>query len=136
MRHARRAALASLATALWRIGMKFYRLGISYLLLSLSIVPTGAQSRETYHGLLTRQVRSDKLPGPQHLGDYVSDGKLRLSLRDAVLLTLENNSAVCIDETRVEDQKFALLGTYRPFDPQLLGKFSANRVSYTGFSEI
>jgi outer membrane protein len=114
--------------------MKLYRLGISCLFLTLSILPAGAQSRETYHGLLTQQVRSDKLPGPQHLGDYVSEGKLRLSLRDAVLLTLENNSDVRIDEAQVEDQKFRLLGTYGPFDPQLLGVFNANRASYTGFS--
>lgn len=116
--------------------MKVYRLGISFLFLTLSILPAGAQSRETYHGLLTQQVRSDKLPGPQHLSDYVSEGKLRLSLRDAVLLTLENNSAVRIDETQVEDQKFALLGTYKPFDPQLLGMFKADRVSYTGSNQL
>jgi outer membrane protein len=116
--------------------MKFYRLGISYLFLILSILPAKAQSRETYHGLLTQQVRSDKVRGPQYLGDYVSEGKLRLSLRDAVLLTLENNSAVRIDEAQVENQKFALLHAYQPFDPQLLGKFNANRISYTGFSQL
>ena len=116
--------------------MKFYRLGISFLFLTLSILPAKAQSRETYHGLLTQQVRSDKLQGPQHLADYVSDGKLRLSLRDAVLLTLENNSAIRIDEAQVENQKFALLHAYQPFDPQLLGKFNANRISYTGFSQL
>ena len=116
--------------------MKFYRLGISCLFLTLSILPARAQSRETYHGLLTQQVRSDKLPGPQHLGDYVSEGKLRLSLRDAVLLTLENNSAVRINETQVETDKFALLGSYKPFDPQLMGMFKADRVSYTGINPI
>jgi HAE1 family hydrophobic/amphiphilic exporter-1 len=114
--------------------MKFYRLGISFLFLALSILPAEAQSRETYHGLLTQKVRSDKLPGPQHLGDYVSEGKLRLSLRDAVLLALENNSEVRIDEAQVETSKFALLGSYKPFDPKLLAMFSADRASYTGFS--
>jgi outer membrane protein len=116
--------------------MKFYCLRISFLFLTLSILPAKAQSRETYHGLLTQQVRSDKVRGPQHLGDYVSEGKLRLSLQDAVLLTLENNSAVRIDKAQVEDQKFALLRTYQPFDPQLLGKFNANRISSTGFSQL
>ena len=116
--------------------MKFYRLGISCLFLTVAILSAEAQSRETYHGLLTQQVRSDKLPGPQHLGDYVSEGKLRLSLRDAVLLTLENNSMVRIDETQVESSKFALLGSYKPFDPQLTGKFNANRVSYTGSNQL
>ena len=48
------------------------------------------------------QVRSDKLGAPEHLRNYVVDGKLRLSLRDAVVLTLENNSLVRIQETQVE----------------------------------
>ena len=92
-----------------------------------------AQSTEPgdLSGLITQQVHSGNLPGPQHLRDYVSEGKLRLSLREAVLLTLENNSSVRIDEAQVEAQKFALLRTYQPFDPQLLGKFNANRISYT-----
>ena len=47
----------------------------------------------------------------------MTDGKLRLSLRDAVVLTLENNSFVRVQETQVETSKFALLGTHAPFDP-------------------
>ena len=47
------------------------------------------------------------------------DGKLRLSLRDAVVLTLENNSLVRMQETQVESSKFALLGAHAPFDPVL-----------------
>jgi len=49
---------------------------------------------------------------PQHLRDYVQNGKLSLSLRDAILLTLENNSNVQIEETQVESQKFALLASF------------------------
>ncbi len=45
------------------------------------------------------------------------DGKLRLSLRDAIVLTLENNSQVRIQETQVESSKFTLLGAHAPFDP-------------------
>src|SRR2546426_10412526 len=98
--------------------MKVCRLGISVLVI-LSVRPAKAQIRETYHGLLTRQVSSAQLPSPEHLRDYVSDGKLRLSLRDAILLTLENNSAIRIQEAQVENAKFSLLSAYAPFDPML-----------------
>jgi HAE1 family hydrophobic/amphiphilic exporter-1 len=102
----------------------------------LSILPASAQDRENYRGLLTQQVASDKLSGPQHLRDYVADGKLRLGLRDAVLLTLENNSAVRVQEARVETSKFALLGTYQPFDPKLESVLDVSRFSSPGTNEL
>ena len=115
--------------------MKVYRLGFVVLLLA-SILPASAQIRDTYHGLLTRQVNSPKLSGPQHLRDYVSVGKLRLSLKDAIRLTLENNSAIRIQEAQVENAKFSLLRAYRPFDPQLQNTTNVNRYSYPGVSQL
>ncbi len=106
------------------------------LFLLLSIVPGRAQKRENYRGLLTPQVASDKLPGPQRLRDYVADGKLRLSLRDAVVLTLENNSIVRVQESQVETDKFALLRTYQPFDPQLQTVVDVSRYSYAGTNQL
>lgn len=115
--------------------MKLSRLGIPFLSL-LMVASTAAQTQETYRGLLTAQVRSGKLPPPQRLQDHVNDGKLRLSLRDVVLLTLENNSNVRIQETQVEADKFALLRTYQPFDPALQSIFNLNRFSSPGFSQL
>jgi outer membrane protein len=116
--------------------MKDCRVGACLLFLLLLIFPARSQTRENYRGLLTAQVASDKLPGPQHLRDYVSDGKLRLSLRDAVVLTLENNSAVRVQEAQVESDKFALLRAYQPFDPQLQSVFNVNRYSYAGTNQL
>ncbi len=99
------------------------------LLCLLPALPGVAQSRESYGALLTPQVKSDKLPAPQHLRNYVADGKLCLGLHDAVALMLENNSSVQIEETQVETNKFALLRAYQPFDPSLQALFSGNRVS-------
>jgi len=76
-----------------------------------------AQKGESYKDLLTAQVQSDKLGAPEHLRDYLVDGKLRLSMRDAIILTLENNSSVRLQETQVETSKFELLGAHAPFDP-------------------
>jgi outer membrane protein len=116
--------------------MKLCRVGTCLLLLLGSILPAKAQSRENYGGLLTQQVASDTLPSPQHLRDYVSDGKLRLSLGDAVVLTLKNNSAVRVQEAQVETDKFALLRTYQPFGPQLQTVFDVNRYSYAGTNQL
>jgi outer membrane protein len=106
------------------------------LFLLLSTFRGQAQKGESYRGLLTPQVASEKLSGPQRLRDYVAEGKLRLSLRDAVVLTLENNSSVRVQESQVETDKFALLRTYQPFDPQLQTVVDVNRYSYAGTNQL
>src|SRR5579863_1806146 len=95
-------------------------------LLLLLILPCWSQQREGHSDLATAQVRSDKLGAPEHLRNYVADGKLTLSLRDAVVLTLENNSLVRIQETQVEFSKFTLLGAHSPFDPLLTSSYNIN----------
>lgn len=55
---------------------------------------------------------------------YVIEGKLRLGLRDAVVLTLENNSLVRVQETQVEFSKFSLLGAHSPFDPLVTSSYN------------
>ncbi len=97
--------------------MKYSRLGLSACLFLLFTLPSWAQKGEGYGDLLTPQVRSDKLGAPEHLRNYLVDGKLRLGLRDAVVLTLENNSLVRVQETQMESSKFTLLGAHAPFDP-------------------
>ncbi len=83
--------------------------------------------RETYRGLTSPRAVSGVLPAPQHLVDYVAGGKLRLSLEDAILLTLENNTAIRINELQVESAKYSLLRTHQPFDPQAFASFNAER---------
>ena len=68
--------------------------------------------------------------------DYVQDGKLSLGLRDAILLTLENNSNVQIEETQIEAQKFALLGQFQPFDPIIQSSLNINRSSSPTYSQL
>jgi len=85
---------------------------------------------------MTQRVRSPKLPGPQHLRDYLHDGKLQLSLHDAIVLTLENNSGIHVEEASVETAKFSLLRSYQPFDPQLQSTYNATYSSYPNFSQI
>ena len=99
-------------------------------------LPLCAQQSESYGDLLTPQVRSGQLSTPEHLRNYVVDGKLHLSLRDAVVLTLENNSVVRVQETQVESSKFALLGAHSPFDPTVTSSYNLTDVTAPAVSAI
>ena len=116
--------------------MKLKCFGCIWLLLWLTVAPAWAQDHEDYRHFLTPRVRSNTVPPPQHLRDFIQDGKLRLSLRDAILLALENNSSVQIDETEIESRKFALLNAYSPFDPSLQSELQINRYSYPGYTQL
>jgi outer membrane protein len=105
-------------------------------LLLLPITSSSAQSSESYRGLLTTRVRSEKPPAPAHLEAYLQGGKLTLSLRDAILLALENNSNISIQETQIEYQKFNLLSTHQPFDPTLQSTLNINRYSTPSYSQL
>jgi outer membrane protein TolC len=116
--------------------MRYSRLVFLSCLLMLFILPLWAQNGERYRDLLTPQVLSDKLPPPEHLRKYVVDGKLTLSLRDAVVLTLENNSFVRIQETQVESSKFSLLGAHQPFDPLLTSSYNVNSSTFPPYTSL
>ena len=116
--------------------MRLIRFALFLLFALVAVQPAPAQSSESYRGMLTARVRADKLPPPQHLKDYVQGGKLSLGLRDAILLTLENNSNVQIDETQIEAQKFTLLGQFQPFDPVLQSSLNINRYSSPSYSQL
>jgi len=60
-----------------------------------------------------------QLPGPTHLEDFVKDGKLRLGLEDAILLTLENNTDINVDHLQFDLSRFALQRAYGTFDPSI-----------------
>jgi outer membrane protein TolC len=110
-----------------------------WLLASLLLIfalPCAAQQHESYEDLATPQVRSDKLAAPEHLRNYVTEGKLRLALQDAIVLALENNSLVKVQETQIESAKFTLLGSHQPFDPVITSLYNVNSSSSAPFSQL
>lgn len=109
---------------------------VSCLCAMFLVLPGAAQNSESYRGLSADLNLSNKLPGPQHLKDYVVDGKLQLTLHDAIVLTLENNSMVQIQESGVESNRFSLLGAHSPFDPRLQSFFDVNRASFQSSNEL
>jgi outer membrane protein len=115
----------------------FFILLLFIVLLSPPFAPScWAQKGESYNEMATPQVRSGKLASPEHLRTYVVSGKLTLSLRDAVVLTLENNSFVRIQETQVEFSKFSLLGAHAPFDPLLTSYYNVNSSTFSAVSQL
>jgi outer membrane protein len=102
-----------------------------------SILPAQTvHERETYRGLTNSQTVSDTLPGPKYMREHVVDGKLRLTLQDAVIVTLVNNSGVRLQELNIENAKYALLGAHSPFDPLLQASFNAERSISQQFSQL
>jgi outer membrane protein len=116
--------------------MKHLRLGPFVLCALLAPSLAHSQSSQNYRTLLTQRVRADKPPAPANLKAYVQDGKIRLSLRDTILLALENNSDIQIEETSIESRKFSLLGTWSPFDPAIQANLNINRYSNSGYSQL
>lgn len=113
------------------------RRALGLLLIACCATPvTFAQSSENYRGMLTARVRSGKLAASDRIKPYVQDGKIRISLRDAILLTLEANSNIQIEETQIEASKFNLLGSFAPFDPLLTSNFTVARTSTPTSSQL
>ena len=118
--------------------MKLMRFGFMLLLVmcAASNVLPQAQSGENYRSMLTARVRSQTLPPSSHMKAYIQDGKLRLGVRDAILLALENNSEIQIEETQIETNNFFLLQTFQPFDPLLQSSLNINRSSNPSYTQL
>jgi len=116
--------------------MKYSCLRLLASLLLIFSLPCWAQQHESYRDFATPQVRSDQLAAPEHLRNYVAEGKLRLALRDAIVLALENNSMVRVQETQIDSAKFTLLGAHQPFDPVITTFYNVNSSSSAPFSQL
>jgi outer membrane protein TolC len=113
--------------------MRNSRLGLVVCLVMVFVSALTAQQGEAYGDLMTSRTRSNRLDTPDLLRKYLVDGKLRLSLQDAVVLTLENNSMVRVQETQVEASKFELLAAHAPFDPLIHSESSITSAVFPPF---
>ena len=71
-----------------------------------------------------RNVRIAPVPT---MDQFVVNGKLRLSLADAIQLTLDNNTDIRLNQLQLDTARFNLNRTYGPFDPVLTSSFSPSR---------
>jgi outer membrane protein len=107
------------------------------LCLAGRILPAQAvHERETFRGLTNPQTASETLPGTKYMQEHVVDGKLRLTLQDAVIVTLSNNSGVRLQELNIEAAKYVLLGVHSPFDPLAQASFNAQRSISQAFTQL
>ena len=74
---------------------------------------------------------SNTLPPPSALREYVTNGKLRLTLEDAIRLTLLNNPDVRLARTPVDQASYRIMAAYAPFDPLL----AANTLNQRSLSQ-
>ena len=68
-----------------------------------------------------------KLPEPVGLEQFVQDGKLHLSLTDAIRLTLSNNTSIQVNSLSISTSQNSLLRSHSPFDPVITTSFNPSR---------
>lgn len=67
---------------------------------------------------------------------FIVDGKLRLSLADAIQLTLENNTDIKLNQLQLDAARWNLRKTYAPFDPVLLSSFAPQRSTSPSITQL
>jgi outer membrane protein TolC len=92
--------------------------------LSLGFAPKPARAQSApfpkpkwFEEVTGRPDYPSQLPKPEHLRDYVADGKLRLTLDQVIQLTLANNTSVKIDDLTYQNAWYPILRAFSPFDP-------------------
>src|SRR5579872_2923225 len=92
-----------------------------------SSVAQDVPSTDSLHQQLKPFRTNATLPDPQSIGGHVADGKLKLSLHDAVQLMLLNNTEVRLNQLSFQRSVFNLQRSFSPFDPLLTSSFSPQR---------
>jgi len=107
--------------------MRHILLGATILLAAATAHAQTFPTPEYFRGIVKRPATSAQAPGPEGLRDHVVGGKLRLSLADAIRLTLENNTQVRIDQLQYEGTRFGIDRAFQPFDPVFTANFNTQR---------
>lgn len=107
--------------------------------LCLCLTPARAQDSvrlERLLGVPARQKLAPPLPQPQGLADHVVDGKLTLSLDDAIRLALANNTDIKLNHTPVDLAKDSLHRSHQFFDPLFTSSFNDQRSKSPSSSQL
>lgn len=87
------------------------------------LTPTRSSTGNLFH----RPAAPMQVQGPSRVDEFIISGKLRLTLEDAVLLTLLNNSDLSVDRAQFDLSQFAVQRAHSPFDPLLVAGFAPTR---------
>lgn len=120
--------------------MKSYRtLALSFLLIVLAAGSARGQesnARERLLGIPARIAPVAPLPPPTGFQEHVMDGKLVLSLDDAIRLALANNTDIHIDQAALDFAQNSLHRQFQPFDPIASASFNDQRVKTQTSSQL
>src|SRR6267378_2909869 len=94
---------------------------------SFSLRAQDASRLETLLGIGGRPKPAPPLLTPQGLQDHTANGKLVLSLDDAIRLALSNNTDIQLDRSQIEFAQNNLSRVHAPFDPSLTSSFADQR---------
>ncbi|HZU23164.1 MAG TPA: TolC family protein, partial [Terriglobales bacterium] len=103
------------------------------IMVAVSLLAAAAQAQSLFprpnyfHDFFSRANTTQKIMGPQSLDDYVQGGKLRLSLDDAIKLTLANNTDLRISGLQVDNAQFSYLKSQAMLDPGIVTSFNPAR---------
>src|SRR6267142_405535 len=94
---------------------------------SFSVRAQDASRLETLLGISGRQKPAPPLLAPEGFKDHTANGKLVLSLDDAIRLALSNNTDIQLDRSQIEFAQNNLSRVHAPFDPLLTSSFADQR---------
>ena len=109
------------------------------LALSIGVAPGRAQTfpEPSYFYEMAFPPQAPRpLPDTKSFRDYIVDGKLRLTLRDAVLLLLEHSTEVHIDRLTLNDAELNVIRALANFDPSFTSQFNSERSTSPANSEL
>lgn len=89
-----------------------------------------------FREVVRRPTSPSTLAAPEHLRDYVVDSKLRLTLEQAIQVTLANNTDLHVDEISYQNARYAILRAFSPFDPVFGSSASAQRSTAPQASQL
>lgn len=92
--------------------------------------------RDPLAGLGYQRPSARQIVAPSGFRDYVANGKLHLSLEDAIRLALANNTDVRLDHTPIETSLDQVQRAHGAFDPAVNTGFNATRASQPAYTQL
>ena len=103
------------------------RIPFFILALSLAAAAQTFPQPSYFQKFFVKPNRNIQIAPVPTMDQFVVNGKLRLSLADAIQLTLDNNTDVKLNQLQLDTARYNLDRTYGPFDPVLTSSFSPSR---------
>ncbi|HKV26767.1 MAG TPA: TolC family protein [Candidatus Acidoferrales bacterium] len=106
---------------------------------SVCAVPACYAQGSSYRKALERSSKGQHISDAQisqSFQEYIANGKIKLSLDDAIRLALANNTDIALDQEQIGAAKNVIESARGPFDPLLVSSFNALRSKSPTFSQL